>query len=430
MSNMFEEKFGEVTDRARAFSDATLVRAANLREQTFNKAIDLRDQGLQKLGVQPEDLKKLNYVPLICATVSLLINFLLFAGMMNFAWIKGTALSGGQPFNAYLSLTAAQFGTPADPNADIQYFANCDGRHQCSLGALCGATLDGAKFLNDMPKDTPQEAWCAAARAGATALSLLWLGFIPGLAATAFTAMYASKEIEVVGRLVAKVEALNFTDRIQKVIICACWAALWLFMFVSMTVYAAMIPDTLGWGPVDLEASFGLLRLSFVLISLFGAILAANLFNLWNAENVVEAWMEFTEARLLSAKKALYLELMFQLALYLFLIIDEVDWSALLIVLAGFYLDAKNKNFLLMYLVLVTISILFDVIHLAELPSFDNMTPGESFGSTLWIIIFIFKPLILVTIYFYEVYEKDADGNGNAWNRFDDVGARDDEIAE
>ena len=117
--------------------------------------------------------------------------------------------------------------------------------------------------------------------------------------------------------------------------------------------------------------------------------------------------------------------------LYLFLTIAEVDWSGLLIVLAGFYLDAKNKNFLLMYLVLVTISILFDIIHAAELPSFDNMTPGESFGATLWICIFLMKPLILATIFAYEKYEKEGEyAQGNAWSRFDEVGVRDDEIAE
>ena len=59
---------------------------------------------------------------------------------------------------------------------------------------------------------------------GAAALGLLWFGFIPGLAATAFTGLYAAKEIEQVGRVVAKVEQLGFTDYIQRVIISGCWA--------------------------------------------------------------------------------------------------------------------------------------------------------------------------------------------------------------
>merc|ERR1711935_627431 len=56
---------------------------------------------------------------------------------------------------------------------------------------------------------------------------------------------------------------------------------------------------------------------------------------------------------LLTAKKALYLLLMFQMALYLLYTIVEVDWSMLLVVIAGYYLDAKKRNFMLMYLVIV-----------------------------------------------------------------------------
>ena len=225
---------------------------------------------------------------------------------------------------------------------------------------------------------------------------------------------------------------------------------------------------------------FGLLRFSFVVVSIFGAVLASNLFTLWTSENVIEAWMEFLEAKLFSAKKgacapresclaarrgwpaclqssspcllsrrrpvcaclsiacvlsfaALYLELMLQLTLYLFMSISTVDWSGLLIVLAAYYLDAKRWNFLLMYLVLVTISILFDLVHAASLPSFDNMTPGESFGASLWVMIFALKPLIIATIYAYEKYEKPyEDVGGPQYAHFKDGGdgLGDDDIAE
>lgn len=137
------------------------------------KTIEVRDQALTRIGVDPADLKKLDRVPLICAVVSLLINFLLFGAILNFSWLKATALSGGQPFSAYLSLTAVQFGTPNDPTADNKFFCEA-GRHQCSLNALCAAEEDPSFFANGLPKSTPTGAWCAAARAGATALSLLW----------------------------------------------------------------------------------------------------------------------------------------------------------------------------------------------------------------------------------------------------------------
>ena len=64
--------------------------------------------------------------------------------------------------------------------------------------------------------------------------------------------------------------------------------------------------------------------------------------------------------------------------------------------------------------VLVTISILFDMIKAASLPSFDNMTPGESFGATLWLMIFVLKPVIIGTIYAYEKYEKPYEDVGGA----------------
>jgi hypothetical protein len=86
-----------------------------------------------------------------------------------------------------------------------------------------------------------------------------------------------------------------------------------------------------------------------------------------------------------------------------------------------------------MYLVLVTISILFDVIKLASLPAFANMTAGESFGNSLWIVIFMLKPLIIATIYAYEKYERpfeDGASGSNGYSTYNEAGGPDDEIAE
>jgi len=410
--------------------DGYLARVRAISDSVASKTITVRDDVLIKIGVQPQDLTKLNKVPLICAFVSLVINLALLLAMGNHAWVKGTALKGGQPFTAYLSLTSVQFGTAMDPTADTKFF--CENGGSCDLGFLCNQADDAATFANSLPKNTPAEAWCDAARAGAMAMSLLWLGFLPGLAAMGFTFLYASREVPTVGRLLAKVEQMGFSIRIQEMIISGCWVALWLFMFFAMTAYALMVPDTLGWGLISLEASFGLLRFSFVVTSVFGSILVAKLFTLWDPHNVTEAWMEFSETRLLTYKKALYLELMLQLGLYLLMVVASVDWSGLLIVLAGFYLDAKNRNFMIMYIVLVTISMLFDVIHAASLPSFSNMTPGESFGASLWVVIFLLKPLILATIYAYETYERPfeegAAGGGTTYAHMKEGG--EDEIAE
>ena len=410
-----------------------MQRVRAISDSVASKTITIRDETLQKIGVQPQDLTKLNGIPLLCSIVGLVVNLSLLLAMGNHAWVKATALSNGQPFTAYLSLTSVQFGNAQNPTADSGAFCETNLlSHSCELGALCAKPDDPATFPNALPKNTPAEVWCVAARAGATAMSLLWLGFIPGLAATAFTFFYAARDIPSVARYVIKVQDMGFTTRNQEMIIAGCWAILWLFEFMGMTVFALMVPDSLGWGNVSLEASFGLLRFSFVTTSIFGAILIAKLFTLWDPHNVAEAWMEFVETKLLTFKKALYLELMLQLILYLFMVVATVDWSGLLIVLAFFYLDAKNRNFMIMYIVLVTISMLFDIVHAASLPSFSNMTPGESFGASLWIVIFLLKPLILATIYAYEQYERpseDGAGGGNTtYTTFKETA--EDEIAE
>ena len=91
--------------------------------------------------------------------------------MANFAWLKATALNRGQPFTAYLSLTNVQFGTASNPTVDSYIF--CGGKkNDCSLGSLCAMTPDPSKWDNGSPKSTPVEAWCAAGRAGATAVHI------------------------------------------------------------------------------------------------------------------------------------------------------------------------------------------------------------------------------------------------------------------
>ena len=108
-------------------------------------------------------------------------------------------------------------------------------------------------------------------------MSLLWLGLLPGLAACGFTFLYGAKDIPNLMPLILKVEDLGFTPRLQKLIIVGCWGVLWLFLFFSMSVYSAMIPDTLGWGLVEVctllqwcTALFSLSLTSLFPLSLFG----------------------------------------------------------------------------------------------------------------------------------------------------------------
>merc|ERR1719454_2869416 len=147
-----------------------------------------------------------------------------------------------------------------------------------------------------------------------------------------------------------------------------------------MTSYAAVHPDSLGWGTVTMQSSFGLLRFAFFVVSVFASLLIASFFDLWHTDNVVEAWAEFSQTDLFTAKKALYLLLMFQMFLYLLYTIVEVDWAMLLIVICGYSLDAKKRNFMLMYLVIIAVTVLLDVIKICALPAMDSMTPGQTFG--------------------------------------------------
>jgi hypothetical protein len=171
-------------------------------------------------------------------------------------------------------------------------------------------------------------------------------------------------------------------------------------------------------------------RFGFFIVSIFASLLIASFFDLWHTDNVVEAWAEFTQTDLFTAKKALYLLLMFQMFLYLLYTIVEVDWAMLLIVICGYYLDAKKRNFMLMYLVIVSVTILLDVIKIAAFESMETMTPGDAFGSVLYLLIFLLKFAIIAAIYMYQRKE-DAHPTAFAFSQMPDgAGRGEDEIAE
>merc|ERR1712194_575491 len=109
-------------------------------------------------------------------------------------------------------------------------------------------------------------------------------------------------------------------------------------------------------------------------------------------------------------------------ALYLLYTIVEVDWSMLLVVIAGYYLDAKKRNFMLMYLVIVSVTVLLDVIKIAAMP------PGAAFGAVLYFFIFMLKFAIVGAIYMYQRKE-DASPTAFAFSQMPDgAGRGDDEI--
>jgi len=366
------------------------------------------------------DLDRLDKVFVAVALLGVILNLIQLVAISNHAWVQGTALKDGQPFTAYLALDSVTFGSAEDPRRDNAFF--CTTRGSCDLQELCQQPDDGATYpQTGLRKNTASSQWCGFEAAGAMATKLLWMGLLCGLVATGITGMYALQSIPWVADQFDVIEELGFSDRIQKYVMTSCWAALCIFIFTSMALYSANIPDTLGWGTVELEASFGLLNLCFVLASINAALCVNSLFELWDQRAVTWVWEDFNAAKWVSARKALYLELTLQLLMYVMMIVHEVDWAVLLIVLAYFYLTSRDPTFMALYLVLVTISILFDSIHAAELPSFAKMTSGESYGATLWIGIFALKPLIFVTIIVHQKLEVDADPDAaNQWTNFDE----------
>jgi len=396
-------------------------------EKINQQILSARSTALSKVGLTEADLQKLNMLPLITGLAGCFIIVMMWGAAATPAWVKGTAMHMGQPFEAHLSLTDVQFGSSGQDSQTV-----CGYSPKCSLSFMCDRTdiPTDVTYGNNNPKYTPPEVWCSARNAGASTLSLLWIGFIPGLTATGLTLAYASKQIDAVGKLFLKAQKAGFSDNIQKMIISGCWAGYWGFLFFAMTSYAAVHPDSLGWGPVSLQSSFGLLRLCFFLVSIFASLLIASFFDLWHTDNVVEAWAEFSQTDLLTAKKALYLCLMAQLAFYLLYTVVEVDWAMLLIIICGYYLDAKKRNFMLMYLVIVSVSLLLDVIKIGAMPDMANMTPGQTFGATIYFIIFALKFCIIAAIYMYQQKE-DAHPTAFAFSQMPDgAGRGEDEIAE
>jgi len=377
------------------------------------------EQALGKMNVKKEDLTKLDGIKTICGFAGLIINLVLFSTQFFTGWFTGTALYDGHPYAAYASLGSVQFGLNG---ADTHIFATengpCSGTSggTCDLNALCEWAPPSTTYADGKYNQyTSQTTWCELSAAGAWASSFLMLGLIPGLAATGFTLLYAAQGIDKAAYIFEAIKKAGFTEAVQKKIIAACWGIFWLFLFVAMAMFSAKLPKTLGSGAVGTEASFGMLRLCFLLVTLCGSLLVTSLFKLWNAEGVAEAWREFCETKFASAKKALYLLLMLQMALYVLLTFQKFQWEMLLVGICGYYLDAKKRNFLLVYLVLTAMSLLFNFVDIVAFPSFDTVSSGNSFGNLLFIIIFLSKFAVLGAIYMYQKEQHPQESDHQAY---------------
>ena len=166
---------------------------------------------LAHFGLTPADLETLNKLPLITSIVGVVVIGSMWVAVATPAWLSGTALYDGLLYEAHLSLTHVQFGEGllrvcGETKCPLNYMCEHYDATLPQSGAepcpdwLCGVSASPppsapTDFVRGVPHFTPRETWCYARDVGAWTLSLLWLGFFPGLIATGLTMMYAAKQI-------------------------------------------------------------------------------------------------------------------------------------------------------------------------------------------------------------------------------------------
>merc|ERR1711924_160009 len=62
----------------------------------------------------------------------------------------------------------------------------------------------------------------------------------------------------------------------------------------------------------------------------------------------------------------------------------------------------------LMYLVIVSVTVLMGVIKIAAMPNLNTMTPGAAFGAVIYFFIFVLKFAIVGAIYLYQRKEDSS----------------------
>lgn len=186
----------------------------------------------------------------------------------------GTSMHLGQPQDALVSLGSVRFGEPSGHGI---HFAR-----PTALKRLCvdeGAPLP-PRALH--AAETDQAIWCAVARAGSTAQSLLWLGYLPLWATAALSAiLWLSASVEAARSVRFALAAAGLSDGLFAALLLLGWALSWSFLFAALCAYAHHAPPSLGWASVSLEASFGLLRLAFLVSTLAACALVAKALSLW-----------------------------------------------------------------------------------------------------------------------------------------------------
>mmetsp|Transcript_8570 Transcript_8570/g.29261 ORF Transcript_8570/g.29261 Transcript_8570/m.29261 type:complete len:366 (-) Transcript_8570:153-1250(-) len=313
----------------------------------------------------------LDFLPLVCAGAAVCCGLFILVALGSREWIQGTAKEAGDVKYAFVGLGSVRIGSDA-----------------VGLHKLCPHPAN--MTVPDKFATTPPAIWCMCREAGTWAAWLLWLSFIPLSIAGVLSAAEGLASVSTQAREVKlAVTSMGFDQRSQGFLLVGCWAATWALLFLGLLTYAAMVPDTLGWGTVDFEASFGLVRLSFLLVTMCTAVIAAKALKLWHEENFMEALGDFLDAR--GVRQSLYLLLFGQLALFLLISVNDLYWQGLIPLFGLYYLDTEKTNFLVLYLTVLVMTLLFDMIHFLGLPRFGIMEGKKAFAESIYIVIFMSK---------------------------------------
>jgi len=146
---------------------------------------------------------------------------------------------------------------------------------------------------------------------------------------------------------------------------CLLFALLWLLLVIALTCFASLAPATIGIGSPEFGDSFALVRAMVLLTSVCGMGLAAHSLQLWDVSNLAEMLNEMRTSRAL--KRALYVLLLTQLALYAVVALIALDYSSLICFVGLMYLDTKAPNLLVAYVLLTAATLPLDAVTLCTL---------------------------------------------------------------
>ena len=296
---------------------------------------------------------------LVANAVSL---FLLNYALLGAEWSVGVAVHGGSARQAFVGLSSVRL-VSADPRYVPEY---------ASLHDLCvqnysrpiTVPLGGISQLELL--ETPHDTWCAFESAGASAGSLLGMAWLPALLALGATLVYELQgKVASFDKIVSRAKGLGLTAKRFNYFALFVWFLLWLLLVLALTAFASLTPGSIGIGPAVFGDSFGLVRAMVLLTSVCGMGFTAHTLELWDVKELVEMLQEVSESRAL--KRILYVLIFAQLALYGLVALVSIDMAFLVCALGLLYLDTKEVNMLVAYVVLTVATLPLDTVLLCTL---------------------------------------------------------------